>query len=206
MALMHAIMRTHWGNLTTPGSLQFLVARLKLKRVNNKNKSDFHAGSEFLRVAGIAMCRHLWDVEGQAFRARFGVDQEGENWSSEAKMAFHEWVNDLFFGSLDEEVEQEEEREQMEDVTDDHQHMEYQRETQEGEGKEWEWGQGNEVEYELEDMQEQEQELEQELEQEEEQEEEEQEHNDEFSVTSRNARLFVRDVIIFQELAACIRI
>ncbi|KAG0230384.1 hypothetical protein BGW41_002543 [Actinomortierella wolfii] len=189
-ALMHTIIQTHWGDISTPGSLHFLVARLKRKQVNNKSKSNFDAGNAFLRMTCIAMCRHLWDIEGKTFRRRFKINEDGENWSNEAKTAFHQWINDLFFGpSDDEDVEQELELQLEHEegaAAQEQKHEERQQEQQEELVDEWE----PEREQDQGEDYEQEQEW---------------EYKGELPAVSRNARLFVRDFIIFQELEASIR-
>ncbi|KAG0230538.1 hypothetical protein BGW42_000893 [Actinomortierella wolfii] len=194
------ISSTHWGDISTPGSLHFLVARLKRKQVNDKSKSDFDAGNGFLRMTCIAMCRHLWDVEGKTFRRRFKISEEGENWSNEAKTAFHQWINDLFFGpSDDEDVEQELELEHEEEAAvQEQKHEERQQEQQEELVDEWEpeWEQDQSEDYEQEQDQDQSEGY---------MSEQEWEYKGELPAVSRNARLFVRDFIIFQELEASIR-
>ncbi|KAG0347979.1 hypothetical protein BGZ54_004746, partial [Gamsiella multidivaricata] len=68
------ILRTHYGSVSTPGSLAFNIAMLERKRVN-LDTPDFHAADEILRNTFDAMVQRLWEIElGTEDLGSFGKD------------------------------------------------------------------------------------------------------------------------------------
>ncbi|KAG0247976.1 hypothetical protein DFQ27_001336, partial [Actinomortierella ambigua] len=60
ITLVNVILRTHWGSQSVPGSLCHLVTALGRKRINNKDKSDFHSAEQFLQHTFDATVLLLW--------------------------------------------------------------------------------------------------------------------------------------------------
>jgi hypothetical protein len=48
MIVCNTILKTHWGTLSTPGSLAYLVNRLDRRRIYSNNKSHFYSADQFL--------------------------------------------------------------------------------------------------------------------------------------------------------------
>jgi hypothetical protein len=70
MNLCSKILRAHYGNITTPGSMAFNIARLNRKRLKS-DKPCYYTAVEFLRNIYEAMVVRVWEVE-------LGVDKLDE--------------------------------------------------------------------------------------------------------------------------------
>ncbi|KAG0248545.1 hypothetical protein DFQ27_000834 [Actinomortierella ambigua] len=91
MVLSNTILKTHWGAISAPGSLSYLVNRLDRKRVYCNDKSDFHTANQFLRRVFVALLEHLWDTEG----AR--SDDDRPQWQFDASHDFAQSIYDRIF-------------------------------------------------------------------------------------------------------------
>ncbi|KAF9150012.1 hypothetical protein DFQ26_001730, partial [Actinomortierella ambigua] len=92
MVLSNTILKIHWGAISAPGSLSYLVNRLDRKRVYCNDKSDFHTANQFLRRVFVAILEHLWDTEG----ARSDDDDRPE-WQFAAAHDFAKSIHDRIF-------------------------------------------------------------------------------------------------------------
>ncbi|KAG0344942.1 hypothetical protein BGZ54_005709, partial [Gamsiella multidivaricata] len=64
MVLCSTILRTHYGFVSTPGPLAYIISMLGRKRLR-QDTSNFHAADELIRHTFDAMARRLWEVEFQ---------------------------------------------------------------------------------------------------------------------------------------------
>lgn len=62
MVLCSSILRTHYGSVSIPGSLAFIIALLRRKRLDPKMPC-YYTADEFLRNTFEAMVRRLWEME-----------------------------------------------------------------------------------------------------------------------------------------------
>ncbi|KAF9973412.1 hypothetical protein BGZ75_001192, partial [Mortierella antarctica] len=64
MILCGTILRTHYGSVSTPGSLGFIISMLERKRLGQE-MSNFHTADELIRHTFDAMVRRMWETEFQ---------------------------------------------------------------------------------------------------------------------------------------------
>jgi hypothetical protein len=62
MLFSSTILRTHYGSVSTPGSLAFFISMLGIKRLS-QDKPEYHAADQLIRNTFDAMVRRLWEIQ-----------------------------------------------------------------------------------------------------------------------------------------------
>lgn len=76
MILCTTILNTHYGSVSTPGSLAYFIPLLGRRKLN-RDMPCYHTADEFLRVIYQAMVRKLWRATATAYQRDHGSMSDG---------------------------------------------------------------------------------------------------------------------------------